>query len=176
MVAMEKEASKVETEQHRSRLAESGLTFGERLSLSRRRLRRAISNGLWWFADYGYRPEKTLWTLLALLALNIGINTAILYWKQDTLVPASEEVYLHEDQDPWRGTPKEYPNFNPLVFALDSLIPALDLGQETAWQPNWKNPWGIAYAIYLYVIHMFFGLLLIGVLVAGIGKRLSDDI
>lgn len=131
---------------------------------------------MWWFADYGYRPEKTLWTLLTLLLLNIGLNLVILYWQQDAIVPALEEVYLQDDKDPRKGTPRGYPSFNPLVFALDTLIPALDLGQENAWQPNWKNPFGIAYAIYLYIVHMFFGLLLIGVLVAGISKRLSDEI
>ena len=91
-------------------------------------------------------------------------------------MPASEEVYLQEDSDPWIGTSREYPNFNPMIFALYTLIPALDLGQETNWQPNWRNPFGIAYALYLYIVHMFFGLQLIGVLVAGTGKRLSDDI
>lgn len=176
MVAMEREASQVEVKQHRARLKESGLSLFKRASLMGRRLRRSISNSLWWFADYGYRPEKTLWTLLTLLVLNIGLNVAILYWQQDAIVPALEEVYLQDDKDPWKGTPREYPSFNPLVFALDTLIPALDLGQETAWQPNWKNPFGIAYAIYLYIVHMFFGLLLIGVLVAGISKRLSDEI
>ncbi len=176
MVAMEREASQVEVKQHRARLKESGLSPFKRLALIGRRFRRSISNSLWWFADYGYRPEKTLWTLLTLLLLNIGLNLVILYWQQDAIVPALEEVYLQDDKDPWKGTPREYPSFNPLVFALDTLIPALDLGQETAWQPNWKNPFGIVYAIYLYIVHMFFGLLLIGVLVAGISKRLSDEI
>ncbi len=176
MVAMEKEASQVEVKQHRARLKESGVSLWHRLSLMGKRFRRTISNSLWWFADYGYRPEKTLWTLLALLLLNIGLNVVILYWQQDAIVPALEEVYLQDDKNPWEGTPREYPSFNPLVFALDTLIPALDLGQENAWQPNWKNPFGIAYAIYLYIVHMFFGLLLIGVLVAGISKRLSDEI
>ena len=92
------------------------------------------------------------------------------------LVPASEEVNLEEDSDPWIGTSREYPNFNPTIFALYTLIPALDLGQATNWQPSWRNPFGIAYALYLYIVHMFFGLHLIGVLVTGIGKRLSDDI
>lgn len=176
MVAMEREASKVESAQRRARLKESGLTFRERIALGIRRVRKTISNSLWWFADYGYRPEKTLWTLITLLIINIGLNFAILHWHQDALVPASEEVYLQEDSDPWIGTPREYPSFNPVIFALDTLIPALDLGQEAAWQPNWRNPLGIAYALYLYIVHMFFGLLLIGVLVAEIGKRLSDEI
>ncbi len=176
MVAMEREASQVEAKQHRARLSESGLSAWDRVTLMGKRFRRTVSNSLWWFADYGYRPEKALWTLIVLLLVNVGLNVAILYWQQDAIVPALEEVYLQDDKDPWQGTPREYPSFNPLVFALDTLIPALDLGQENAWQPNWKNPFGIAYAIYLYIIHMFFGLLLIGVLVAGISKRLSDEI
>ena len=89
-----------------------------------------ISNSLCWFADYGYRPEKTLWTLLTLLLLNIGLNLVILYWQQDAIVPALEEVYLQDDKDPWTEKPREYPSFNPLIFALDTLIRGVVLGQE----------------------------------------------
>lgn len=100
MVAMGHEASRVESAQHRARLKESRLTFRERISLGIRRVRKTISNSLWWFADYGYRPEKTLWTLITLLIINIGLNYSIIHWQQDALVPASEEVYLQEDSDP----------------------------------------------------------------------------
>ena len=175
-MAMEREASRVESAQYPARLRESRLTFRERISLGIHRVRKTISNSLWLFADYEYRPEKTLWTLITLLIINTELNYSIIHWQQDALDPASEEVYLQKDSDPWTGTPREYPSFNPIIFALDTLIPALDLGQETAWQPNWRNPFGIAYALYLYIVHMLFGLLLIGVPVAGIGKRLSDDI
>ena len=176
IVDMEREDSRVESAQHRARLKESGLTFRERISLGIRLVHKAISNSFWWFADYGYRPEKTLWTLIALLIINIGLNYSILHWQQDPLIPASEESYLQEDSDPWIGTPREYPSLNTIIFALDTLIPALDLGQETAWQPNWRNTFGIAYALFLYIVHIFFAFILIGMLVAGIGKRLSDDI
>jgi|GEM_PF-838567 len=176
MVSMEKEAERVDAEQHRARLHKSGLTFFERILLTGRRIRRTLSTSLWWFADYGYRPEKTFWSLLVLLLVNIGANAAIMVWHQDALVPALEEVYLHEAADPWNGTPTEYPRFRPIVYALDTLVPALDLGQENAWQPNWNNTFGIIYGFYLYLGHMFFGLLLIGVLVAGITKRLTDDL
>ena len=106
MVAMEREDSRVESAQHRARLKESGLTFRERISLGIRLASKAISNSLWWFTDYGYRPGKTLWTLIALLIINIGLNYSILHWQQDPLVPASEESHLQEDSDPWIGTPR----------------------------------------------------------------------
>ena len=131
MEAMEREDSRVEYAQHRARLKESGLTFRERISLRIQLVSKAISNSLWWFADYGYRPGKTLWTLIALLLINNGLNYSILHWQQDPLVPASEESHLKENSGPWTGTPREYPSFNPIIVALDTLIPALDLGQET---------------------------------------------
>lgn len=91
-----------------------------------------ISNPLCWFADYGYRPEKTLWTFLILYPLDIGLNVAILILQQDAIVPALEEVFLQGDKDPWTKTPRVYPSFNPLIFALDALIPAVGLGREIA--------------------------------------------
>lgn len=176
LVAMECEAKRVEAREHASRIKDPALGAGQRLAMRFKRARRKIFNTLWWFADYGYRPEKVLWVLLLLLAGNVLINLTIIQWRREAIVPALEDVYLSGELDPWAGSPREYPDFNPVVFALDTMISPLDLGQERAWQPNWKDPVGFIYAIYLYLFHMLFGLILIGVLVAGITKRLSDDL
>ncbi|HRJ60290.1 MAG TPA: hypothetical protein PKZ97_00600 [Azospirillaceae bacterium] len=61
--------------------------------------------------------------------------------------------------------PIEYTPFSPFWYALDTLIPLVDLGQETAWSPSpidqsvFKDPWGWAVLIYLYA-HIIMGWLL----------------
>lgn len=58
--------------------------------------------------------------------------------------------------------PIEYTPFSPFWYALDTLIPLVDLGQETAWSPSpidqsvIKDPWGWAVLIYLY-LHIIMG-------------------
>lgn len=175
LVVMEREAKRVEAEQYVERLRAKDLKAGERGYLRFRRLRGRVTDALWWFTDYGHRPEKVFWALVILLALNVSINCGIKWGDQTAIVPALEEVYASGEYNPWAGSPKEYPSFNPFIYALDTLLPMLDLGQERAWQPNWRHPIGIAYAFYLYWIHMFFGLLLIGTFVAGVSKRLTDN-
>lgn len=61
--------------------------------------------------------------------------------------------------------PIEYTPFSPFWYSLDTLIPLVDLGQESAWSPSpidasfYKDPWGWFVLIYLY-IHIIFGWLL----------------
>ena len=176
LVAMERESGRVEREQHRDTVRAPQCGVWRACYLRLQRARRGVVRWLWRFADYGYRPEKTLFFLVILLGLNIGLNCFIAERYQSAVVPAVSDVYLIEDSDPWGGTPPEYPAFNPVVYALDTLVPPLDLGQARAWQPNWQDYWGMRYAWYLYVVHMFCGLLLIGVLVAGVTKRLTIDL
>lgn len=58
--------------------------------------------------------------------------------------------------------PIEYTPFSPFWYALDTLIPLVDLGQETAWSPSpidqsiIKDFWGWAVLIYLYA-HIIMG-------------------
>lgn len=52
--------------------------------------------------------------------------------------------------------PIEYTPFSPFWYALDTLIPLVDLGQESAWSPSpidqsiFKDFWGWAVLVYLY--------------------------
>lgn len=58
--------------------------------------------------------------------------------------------------------PIEYTPFSPFWYALDTLIPLVDLGQETAWSPSpidqsiFKDFLGWAVLIYLY-LHIIMG-------------------
>lgn len=74
---------------------------------------------------YGYRPLRAALWLVALLAVS-AVSFA-----RDTPAPV----------DPQRG-----PDFQPVIFALDLLLPIIDLGQERAFQPNGGQQW-LAYVL-----------------------------
>jgi hypothetical protein len=107
----------------------SGDDAGARLVLlARERERRAQ---LAWYAKawswlqevtvgYGYRPLRAAGWLLAFLAVG-------------TLV-----FGLHHPP-PLGGVP--HPAFNPFVYALDLLIPLVDLGQRSAYDPQGPQRW-----------------------------------
>jgi hypothetical protein len=45
-----------------------------------------------------------------------------------------------------------YPKFNPWMFALDAILPALDTGQATAWVPDVRHPAGYAAKAFTYLL------------------------
>jgi len=163
LVAMEREQDRVD------RLADPG----ERAQASW--LRRAVSRllrALWWFADYGHRPQKVLWPIVILILLNAAVNYALITTHPAVFVTQSEDVVLAGQK------PEEFvalPLFDSLSFAIDTFVPGLEFGQEQSWQPNWRDPIGRIYAIYLYLFHVTAGFILTGVLVAGVTKKLTDE-
>ncbi len=46
--------------------------------------------------------------------------------------------------DCWRGQPEaaSYPKFNAFMFAVDTMLPALDTGQRAYWAPDTRVPFG----------------------------------
>jgi hypothetical protein len=44
-------------------------------------------------------------------------------------------IYVSDQYIDLKSVPFEYPEFNAFLYALDTLIPVLDLGQERAWGP-----------------------------------------
>ncbi|GLZ29687.1 oxidoreductase [Lentzea sp. NBRC 105346] len=95
---------------------------------------------------YGYRPNQAILWLAGLL----GIGTAV-YWQADR-VPTGQVVQA----------------FNPFVYALDVLLPIIDLGQEKAWvvkgAAQWCS-WGLIAA----------GWVLTTAVVAGLTNALKRD-
>ena len=89
-------------------MAETDIGF-LRIEVSKVRVFRSdiISNSLSWFADYGYLPEKTLWTFLILFLPDLVLNLAIRHRQQNAISWALEEVYLQDDKDPWTEEPSD---------------------------------------------------------------------
>jgi hypothetical protein len=129
-------------------------------------------------AGYGYRPGRLV---AAMLVLWLACGAA--YWaasEQGLMAPTNPHVFDDPRYAPcrlgssapgvvrngesghasWTRCPAlatEYPEFNPLVYSLDLLLPLVDLQQEREWAPltaagergqgaAWRRaePWGIA--------------------------------
>lgn len=92
-----------------------------KVAIAKQWRRRRIFNPLnWlWYATvgYGYRP----WLSGIWLALLIALGT----WIFGSAYPAHMiAIRVHP------------PTFNPLAYTLDVLLPIVDLGQKSAWQPQ----------------------------------------
>lgn len=94
---------------------------------------------------YGYDPKRPLYWSLALIL--VGSVLASLGWQQGVITPASDQILTSEDWlaamalDPvsptrhWlsSASAQHYEEFSPFLFALDTYLPVMDLGQEKAW-------------------------------------------
>ncbi len=165
MIAMEKESDRVERAFGPGERARPGLI---------RRTASRLIRSLWWFADYGHRPQKVLWPIVILILANAVTNYVLIKVHPAAFVTQSQDIMMAE-HDPDPNSLPEHPLFDSLTFAIDTFVPGLEFGQETAWQPNWHDQVGRFYALYLYLFHMTAGLVLTGVLVAGVTKKLTEE-
>ena len=118
-------------------------------------------------AGYGYKPVRALRGLLGLWLL--AWLLAYLVWVNGQFAPNSDVVLVSEDwqdllardceKDPdlplpapcvanpaeaWSGDPlhgMDWESFSPWGYALDLVVPILDLGQTDAWAPSKDRGW-----------------------------------
>ncbi|WP_128377705.1 oxidoreductase [Streptomyces cavernae] len=99
----------------------------------RRRETLPLAGKLWgyaqdWTVAYGYRPGRA------------AVWMAVLW-------AASSVAFAHADHPPLK--PGEGPNWNAALFALDLLIPVIDLGQAGHWRLRGGWQWAAAIVIVL---------------------------
>jgi hypothetical protein len=103
-----------------------------RVAIAKQRRRRKglhLPGKLWsWLADglvgYGYRTWRAGLWLLGLLAVGTWVFAA---------------AYPHA-MTPTKP-PAELPTFQPMIYALDTLVPIVDLRQQDAWTPHGVAQW-----------------------------------
>jgi hypothetical protein len=112
-----------------------------------------------WAVGYGYRPGRTAWLLLALLvavsaslyvpdvrdtlrAADARGNTYAVDGRVATVAPAQAGPQP-TDATPSRRAPQADPCgdgqvrcFNPVLYAVDTVVPLISLGQRATWYPN----------------------------------------
>jgi hypothetical protein len=113
---------------------------------------------------YGYRPWRALVPLVVFFLAG---------WFLFALPPA-QEVMVHPTSNikgPISATAchEVYPCFSPPIYVLDTLLPIIDLHQESNWVPARSRPGGVWYeALTLWLIA--WGWILTTAVVAGIGS------
>jgi hypothetical protein len=120
-----------------------------------------------WSVGYGYRPWQALVPLLILLFIG-----ALLY-----NLPAGRPAMVQtKDESPTDASvcPESYSCFMPLAYALDVLLPVVDLHQESKWLPADERPWGSWYTGLTWVL-ISSGWLLTSAVVGGMASILRKD-
>ncbi len=133
-----------------------------------RPLRRGLDATYGWTVGYGFRPSRVLWLLLGLL-LAVG-GSLHLPAAQATMRATDERgnVYAADGrlvtvdvaERPATGTPEDYARragrtprpdvcgegqvrcFSPALYAVDTVVPLISLGQRSAWYANPHTAWG----------------------------------
>jgi hypothetical protein len=93
-----------------------------------------------WTVGYGYHPLRPFYWMAAAVALAYMLALG----HAESFTPTNREVAKIEVLDgqgqlkPVSGAtmdqPVSYPKFNPLLYALDTALPAVDTGQAKSWQ------------------------------------------
>lgn len=139
-------------------------------------------------SGYGQRPEYALFWLLGAWGLATVVH--FLAWQGGLLVPASPIILTSADwQAAMQAAPTQpsrewiaqgrtaahYETFASIAYALDVLLPILDVGQDAAWSPSThKGFWGWAVVIFNWVLKLF-GWLGAALFAATVGGLLQKD-
>jgi hypothetical protein len=139
-------------------------------------------------AGYGYKPWLSLWWLAGLIAVMMGL--AQLTWNAGDFAPNSAVILTSPDwktiadgpsQNPaaaWSGAlaaGKDYETFYSFAYALDVVVPVLDLGQTDAWAPSpARGDWGYR-LFYLQKMFIVAGWVVTAIAAAAISATIRRD-
>lgn len=139
-------------------------------------------------AGYGYKPWLSLWWLGGLVAIMMGM--AQLTWTAGDFAPNSAVVLTSQDwkaiadgpsENPaadWtapQAPGKDYETFYAFAYALDVVVPVLDLGQTDAWAPSpARGEWGYR-LFYLQKIFIVLGWVVTAIAAAAISGMIRRD-
>ena len=171
---------------------------------------KGIGRRLHWFygqlAGYGYRPVRLIGIMLA-----VWLAAGALYWyaaERGVMAPSDPIVFTHPAYQPCRLTvangdswtdcdltstntllPHEYPAFDPFAYSLDTILPLVDLQQESAWGPmvdrpprtgdaanlGASEPWALGWftrlVVWIQTLFGWAGSLILVAIVSGLARR-----
>lgn len=125
--------------------------------------RRAFSSLLDFFIGYGYQT----WKAGAYLVVLYGIVLAfvLLASHHNAIVPNQDITLLHPKPTAL-SCASDYPCFSPAGYAIDTVIPLINVHQADYWGPNASVAWGLACVVITY-LGTLLGWLLLTFAVAG---------
>jgi hypothetical protein len=120
---------------------------------------------------FGYYP----FLALVWLVLLIGVDTVALAAHRDDFIPTSAPavaVSVARDHPPVTSTrcDPRYPCFNPVLYATDTVVPVISMGQQDAWRLDTSRA-GTSLQVTL-VVTTALGWILTTLLVGGVGGLL----
>ena len=111
--------------------------------------RRAVMHLVDWFSRHGFAAHR------------------------DAFVPIRDGVALREEFLRTGGVPAGYPRFAPIVYAADSMLPIINLGQKDYWAPLAGSP--PAWFTPFRLLHTALGWFLTTIFVAGVSGLIRRD-
>jgi len=129
----------------------------KQLRLNRDHKRFVVLGWAWWFwywvlrgtIGYGYKPFRavTRWFTPLIVAGFLLFNGTLscsdpCRAESDAchcMAPSDAGVLLSDDWKVHGKLPKDYPDFDPVFYAVETTLPVLPLGQTENWHP--KTPW-----------------------------------
>jgi uncharacterized protein YjbI with pentapeptide repeats len=139
-------------------------------------------------AGYGYKPWLSLWWLGGLVT--VMMISAQLTWNAGDFAPNSAVVLTSQDWKTIADGPsenpaadwsdalapgKDYETFYSFAYALDVVVPVLDLGQTDAWAPSpARGDWGY-WMFYLQKIFIVLGWVVTAIAAAAISGMIRRD-
>jgi hypothetical protein len=129
-----------------------------RVAIAQRRDLRQYGNLRWyrrafnWLLDvligYGYQTWKAMVYLAVLYALVLAFSIGAR--SHDAIVPIQNTALLYPSPSA-QHCANQYPCFNPFGYAIDTVIPLINVHQADFWGPDASTPWGSAGVIIAYV-------------------------
>ena len=132
-------------------LVEAGDAYTERIAQTFNPVRAGLYRFWRWLLRhliaYGIKP----WRIIPFMLVWWAIGTGVFWFGYDDMTPSRERFYLTYAQYEPDGrtvksydkiTPKShilpngYPDFSPVIYALDVMLPVVDFAQESHWRPK----------------------------------------
>ncbi len=115
--------------------------------------RRTIDAIYGWTVGYGYRPNRVLWLLVVLLVLVAtsltvpGVQATLRASDEGEVFTTTGMLITAQGEDPALNDAcgdGRIHCFNPVLYAVDTVVPLIALDQRATWYPNHFEPWGYA--------------------------------
>ncbi len=148
----------------------------------------AMDTGSRFVAGYGYKPLRSLGWIAGLVCLTM--LAAFATWNAGDFAPNSPVVLTSQDWKTIADGPsenpaaewsdalapgKDYETFYSFAYALDVVVPVLDLGQTDAWAPSpGRGAWGY-WMFYLQKIFIVLGWVVTAIAAAAISGMIRRD-
>ena len=134
-------------------------TEARTVALARRRDLRRFGNLTWYRVALNWLLDKTIqygyqtWRAILALAV-VYVAAVVIFWAAqhhgNLIVPLMGTASGHQPPPVTQCT-KTYPCFYPAGYAIDTVIPLINVHQATYWGPNGDATWGHALVVFTWV-------------------------